>query len=155
MRVFLGLLITLTMFISCVGTPPSGNNGSNVPTHNRQTVPSAIKVGHLDTRVHNLSIEIEKKYNSKNHSEEDVREWIHLIVDYIMEYATSTSTLTDKQCAAIEYDFGKIAGLMCNMVSDPIEAFGQELEEYASRRENWDDAAENGFESVISPLWEF
>ena len=66
-----------------------------------------------------------------------------------MEYTLSTSSLSGDQCESIENKFGKIAGLVCNIISDPLVEVYEEIEQYEERSEKWEDAAERGFDSVI------
>ncbi len=139
------LLITIAMLSACVGNPPSGHSS----THARTTRMKAVGSASLDTKVARLTSEIERKYNSQNFDENDVARWAESIQEYFLEYTLSTSSLSDDQCESIEYNFGKIAGLVCNIISDPLAEVYEEIEQYEERSEKWEDAAERGFESVI------
>ena len=40
------------------------------------------------------------------------------------------------------------------MISDPLAAVYEEIEQYEERSEKWEDAAERGFESVIKSYFD-
>ena len=144
------LLITVVLLSACVGNPPSGQGSSPVRAPRMKAVGSTS----LDTKVARLTSEIERKYNSQNFDENDVARWSEAIQEYFLEYTLSTSSLSDDQCESIEYNFGKIAGLVCNIISDPIAEVYEEIEQYEERSEKWEDAAERGFESVIKSYFD-
>lgn len=141
------LLITVVLLSACVGNPPSGSSSSSARPA-RVKAAGAVAVG-LDGKVARLTAEIERKYANQSFDENDVARWTQSIQEYFLEYTLSTSSLSDEQCESIEYNFGKIAGLVCNMISDPLAAVYEEIEQYEERSEKWEDAAERGFDSVI------
>jgi len=150
---YLTFLMAFMLLTSCLGNPPSNNNDGNTPDTRKEM--QIKSTGTLDERVSSLASAIEKEYSAKTYDETDLTYWTHTILDFSIEYAASISELSDTQCASIEYNFGRIAGMMCNMVSEPLETFSKELEDFLRRREGWENEAERGFKSVIGSFWDF
>lgn len=152
MRLFYLALILVVTVSSCIGNPPSSVSGrpSDRPLPERKT--TKVTSSKLDVRVARLASEIERKGKTWKFTEEDVTRWVEKIEEYYLEYTLSTSSLSDAQCESIEYNFGKIAGLLYNMIAEPLEAVSDELEQYEERSERWAGAAERGFESVAKFL---
>lgn len=143
-------LIAVVVLSACVGNPPSGSSSYSA----RPARVKAVGAASLDAKVARLTAEIERKYGNQSYDEDDVVRWAQSIQEYFLEYTLSTSSLSDDQCESIEYNFGKIAGLVCNIISDPLEEVYEELEQYEERSEKWEDAAERGFESVIKSYFD-
>lgn len=152
MRLFYFFLVIVIAVTSCVGNPPSAVSGRASSRPYKEQNMSKIKSSRLDDKVARLASEIERKGKTWKFTEDDVARWVQNIQDYYLEYTLSTSTLSDEQCESIEYNFGKIAGLLCNMIAEPLEAVSDELEQYEERSERWAGAAERGFESVAKFL---
>lgn len=108
--------------------------------------------GSLASRVQRLTNTIDRKSSSNSFTEKDVEEWMEKSQEYALEYIASISHLSDKECESIEYNFGKIAGILYNdqvvPLLDELEEIADGLDEYESRSEKWEGALERGFESA-------
>ena len=147
---YLYLIIAAIVLSACVGNPPSGASTSPVRTPRTKTAGTIS----LDAKVARLTSEIERKYNNQSFDDSDVARWAESIQEYFLEYTLSTSSLSDEQCESIEFNFGKIVGLVCNIISDPLAEVYEEIKQYEDRSEKWEDAAERGFESVVKSYFE-
>lgn len=157
------LLLMVSIAIGCIRQPDYGDaghrnsritpstenddNGSYVRSRNNTRQDNLP----LSTRVENLANKIERVYKRGKVTEKQLSQLVSLFSDYILEYTVSIQDLSDEQCESIEYDFGRIAGLVYKNSAEPIidevEEISQGLEDYERRSKKWEDAAERGFES--------
>lgn len=135
----LSLLVILLMAPSCVRRPSSYSRTVHPATHDTS----------LAGKVQMLANQVESKFKSDNYTINDIQNWAEQFTAYVLEYSLSTQNLTDAQCESIEYNLGRIAGVVYKDGVVPVMKELEEIEEginnYEERSKKWEGAAERGF----------
>lgn len=110
----------------------------------------------LPQKVQQLANQIERKMRADSYTADDLEVWMNLYVEYTMEYSLSTQNLSDEQCESIEFNLGRIAGVIYRdgiaPVLSEIKEIGEGLEDYEVRSKKWEGAGERGFNSVAGEI---
>lgn len=162
------LMISLLLFSSCVrkssrdrtrerGTvsypSESRRQGS---TRAERAIHSATHDRSLPSKVQRLADQIERKFKADTYTAEDLANWTSLYLEYSMAYSLSSQNLSDEQCESIEFNLGKIAGVIYKEgvipVMDEIDEIEKGIEDYEERSKKWAGAAERGFRSAAGDI---
>lgn len=175
----LPLLVIFLMIPSCVRRPSSYS--STLPSHreysadkdnyyqeaaysrNRTKSTRASRAVHSVThdtslagKVQRLANQVESKFKADNYTINDIKNWAEQLTAYMLEYSLSTQNLTDEQCESIEYNFGRIAGVVYKdgvmPVIKELEEIEDGIDDYEERSRKWEGAAERGFQSAVGDV---
>ena len=121
---------------------PRGNRASRAihyATHDKS----------LPGQVKQLADKVERRFRSGNVSADEFTEWAQEYLVLAAQYAMSTQNLSDSQCESIEYNLGRIAGIIYRdgvvPIMNEVEDINKGLEDYEERSKKWEGAAERGF----------
>ena len=167
MKCFTKICLVVLLFISvqgCVRKHPSYSTPNRQRIENRAVddVPIPTKrvmerqrstvAGSLLSRVKALASKVGRAYRNGRVSAGDLAEWADQYLAFCTEYALSLNKLSDHECEEIEYNLGKIAGLIYRdsvaPILEEVEDISQGMEEYETRSQKWKGAAKKGFEDV-------